>query len=376
MGKFYIQELCETRMKSKICAKGSFEMGKLTDSSQPFLECRIEEEKEKVNFYYNIQETNALAALREEKKINKLRALLEVERLYQVFLKYNFMLDPENLYYDRNYRIFIKNRDLYERGISGKEENFLTQYKALIGYVMQKKYTFEDYYQGGNDLYHKNSFLKKMNERNSIEEIYDFLKEEFELTNDIILHRKVEVNKSWYRLNSFCMAAAILLLASAVGVISYLVLAYLPRRNAMLNASECFLEGNYVKVIDDLQSIDMKYMDKYQKYILAVSYVRGESLTPEQKENILNSLTIDGEEKIKDYWIYLGRLDTAEAENIAMQCSDDELLLYAYMTEKAILEKNTEISGEEKLQRLSELEKKIAELAKQYEVEDEKIAGE
>ena len=59
------------------------------------------------------------------------------------------------------------------------------------------------------------------------------------------------------------------------------------------------------------------------------------------------------------------------AENIAMQCSDDELLLYAFMTEKAILEKNTEISGEEKASRLQVLEKKIEDLANQYEVTED-----
>lgn len=376
MGKFYTQELCENRTKSKMCAGSSYDIEKLTDNLQPFLECRVEEEKEIVNFYYNIQDRKILTELREEKKINRLRALLEVKRLYQIFQNYDFLLSPENLYYDRNYRIFIKSRDLYERGISGEKGNYLVQYKALIGYVMQKKYSYEDYLQGGNDLYRKNSFLKKLDERNSIEEVYDFLEEEFKLTNEIVLHKKVEVNKSWYRLNSFCMIVAILLITVAVSAIAYLTLILLPRKSAMLSASERFLEGNYIKVIDDLQDIDMKYMDKYQKYVLAVSYVRSESLTPEQKDNILNSLTIDGEEKIKDYWIFLGRLNTAEAENIAMQRSDDELLLYAYMTEKAILEKNTEISGEEKIQKLSELEKKIEELAKQYEVEDEKVTGE
>ena len=54
-----------------------------------------------------------------------------------------------------------------------------------------------------------------------------------------------------------------------------------------------------------------------------------------------------------------------------MQCSDDELLLYAFMTEKAILEKNTEISGEEKASRQQVLEKKIEDLAKQYEVTED-----
>lgn len=65
----------------------------------------------------------------------------------------------------------------------------------------------------------------------------------------------------------------------------------------MLNAAASYLSGNYVKVIDDLRDIDIKYLDQHQKYILAVSYVRSESLTSEQKENILLTITVDGEEK-------------------------------------------------------------------------------
>ena len=220
-------------------------------------------------------------------------------------------------------------------------------------------------------MYRKNAFLKKLVERNSLKEIKDLLIAEYEQAKDITLHKRVEVNKSWYRLNKWCLVAAILLIASAGIYITYAMLVLIPRKNALLNASNSFLDGKYIKVIEDLKNVDMKYLDKYQKYILAVSYVRSESLTPEQKENVLETIHIDGEEKIKDYWIYLGRLNTAEAENLAMQRSDDELLLYAYITEKAILEKNMKISGEEKIERLADLEKKIEELAKQYEETDD-----
>lgn len=370
MGKIFEQEYSETKMKSAIRARGFYDFEKVRSAHSQFLECRMEEEKEQVTFYYDIQGKVSMQKLREEKKPDRLKALLDVARMCPLFTEYLFDLSPENLYYDRNSRVFIMSRDLYEKGIVGSEEEFLIEYKALIGHVMQKKYSYENYLNGGEDLYQKNGFLKQLNGIGSVDEVVALLEKEYERLQDIILHKKVEVNRSWYRLSSWCIAAAILVIAAAGSYIGYLSLKLMPRKDAMLNAAASYLDGNYVKVIDELKDVDMKYLDRHQKYILAVSYVRSESLTPQQKENVLETITVDGEEKIKDYWIYLGRLNTTEAQNVAMQRSDDELLLYAYMTEKAILEKNTEITGEEKAQRLKELEQKIEELAKQYEEPD------
>lgn len=47
----------------------------------------------------------------------------------------------------------------------------------------------------------------------------------------------------------------------------------------------------------------------------------------EQKDNILEQITLDGDEKMKEYWIYIGRLEVQKAQDIAMVKSNDELLL-------------------------------------------------
>lgn len=367
MAEIFETEIKEVVKKSDLCAKNLYDFEKIKDMQTQFLRCEIKEEKETVSFFYDIRNKASYQELREEKRVNQLRTLLEIKDMENLFKEYQFSLSPENLYYDRNYRSFIKRRDLYEKGIAGDSRDFMEQYKALIAHVVQKRYDFEDYYVGGADLYKKNNFLKKMDEKESVQEIVDFLREEYEREKDITLHKKMEVHKSWYRLNTWCLLTSVVLLVAAGIYIIYAAFVLLPRKNSMQDASNSYLEGKYVKVIEDLQDIDLKYMDKYQKYMLAVSYVRSESLTPEQKENILETLSINGEEKQKDYWIYLGRLNTAEAQNLAMQCSDDELLLYAYITEKAIVEKDAEVSGEEKAELLANLEKKIEELAKKYE---------
>ena len=118
--------------------------------------------------------------------------------------------------------------------------------------------------------------------------------------------------------------------------------------------------------VDDLKQLPMNRLSYDQKYVLSVSYVNLESLSLEQKQNILDKLPVNGDEKLMEYWIYIGRLQPVEAENIAMQKSDDELLLYAYMLDKDLTEADENLNGEEKAQKLEDLESKISHLAEVY----------
>ncbi len=371
MSELNTKDLIEILKKSEVNIKTETDFIEIESLSEQFLNCRMEQEKETIIFNYDIEDKMPFTMLREERRIDRLRALLEIGKLQTVFEKYSFSLNPENLYYDRNFRIYVKRREVYEAGISGDPAEMAKQYKALCAFVLQRKYSFDNYYLGGTDLYKKNTSLRELQFLEDNESIVEWLTNFYEKERKFVFEKRVEVNKGWYRMNVWYIVATITIIAIAVGYIAYVAGVLLPRKNAMIQAQNSYMDGKYVQVIDDLGTIDIKYMDKYLKYILAVSYVKGENLTPEQKENVLETITIDGEEKIKEYWIYLGRLNTVEAENIAMQRSDNELLLYAYMTEKAILEKNTVISGEEKATQLEALEKKIEELAKIYETEEE-----
>ncbi len=370
MSDLSTKEFVEVLKKSEVNIKTEEDFIEIESLGGQFLDCHMEKEKETITFIYGITDKMPFTRLREEKRIDRLRALIEVGKLQEVYQKYCFSLNPENLYYDRNFRIYVKRRELYEAGITGELSDMAKQYKALCAFVLQKRYDFEHYYLGGNDLYKKNTSLKELQVLEDNNSIESWLLSFYEKERQDIFENRVEVNKGWYRMNVWYIVATLVIIATALVYIIYEAGILMPRKNAMLQAQNSYMDGKYVQVIDDLESIDIKYMDKYLKYILAVSYVKGENLTPEQKENVLETITIDGEEKVKEYWIYLGRLNTIEAQNIAMQRSDNELLLYAYMTEKAILEKNTVISGEEKAAQLEALEKKIEELAKIYETEE------
>ena len=131
------------------------------------------------------------------------------------------------------------------------------------------------------------------------------------------------------------------------------------------------MDHNFVNTIDTLSSVEIDRMNTHTKYILAESYINSEYLTAEQKENILSDIAPNGNERLLDYWIYIGRTEYTEAENIAMQLSDDEMLLYAYMKEQNQIEINTTMSGEDKKAALAVLEEKIKKLSEQYQKQEE-----
>lgn len=370
MGTVYTNEFVEVIRKSELLIKTEDDYNDLQKEREQFLNCSLVDEKESVKFLYDIEEKIPFTNIRREKRIDCLRALMEVRKLEKYYKELNFQIRPDNLYYDRNFRIYVRRRDAFESGISGELENMAEQYRALVAYVLQGKYEYDDYFLGGSDLYKKNKYIKKLVSAKDNKAILEWVENAYKQEWENVFHKKVEVNKNWYYFDKWYKAITIAMIIIAGSFILYATGELIPRKNAMIQAQNSFLDAKYVQVIDDLKNVDMKYMDKYLKYILAISYVKGENLTPEQKDNILDTITIDGEEKQKDYWIYLGRLNTTEAQNIAMQRGDDELLLYAYMTEKAILEKNTEISGEEKVAQLDTLEKKIEELAEKYTPEE------
>ena len=72
-----------------------------------------------------------LVELREEKRIDRIRTLIEILSLEEDFAKYWFNLNPENLMYDRNFRVVVVEKELYQNG-ERDEDEFLTQYKAVL----------------------------------------------------------------------------------------------------------------------------------------------------------------------------------------------------------------------------------------------------
>lgn len=359
----------EILKKSELAAKDEFEYQWITYPENGFLQAHIEEQAEELKITYESENRNPLLDIRKEDFLDILLILDDIGNLKQYIDKYEFLLNPQNLFYDRHGKVKAKRRDILTDG-KDREEKFLNSYKAVVGYALQNKYTFEDFLQGGMQLLGKEGMLGRIKTAESIEEIQKELCEEYEVIKKERKEKKIILPKK--RITMLKITATVLgvILIGMVGYLAYDCIVKEPYQNAVIELSDAYIQSDYVMCIDCMKAVKVEKMTTPQKYMLANAYVRSENLTQEQKDNILEKMTLKDTESKLEYWIYLGRRNTEQAEDIALRLSDDELLLYAYMKEKTMTEENTELTGTEKSEKLEEITKKMKPLMQKYETTD------
>ncbi|MDD3361681.1 MAG: type VII secretion protein EssB/YukC [Hespellia sp.] len=361
----------EVEKKSSFLAKTGYEYSKISFPQPYLVDMWLEEEKEELLLTYQTEGFICMSDIRNEDILTILAVLVNIESLKSGLAEYNFSLHPQNLFYDRNRMVRAKKRDIYPAGRGYDEEEFLDDYKALAGFALQKRYSYEDFKKGGKKLLAKNFLLNKIREAVTPEAVKDILLGECLRIEKERKEKKMLLGKGTYKgMKAGLIVLAIMCVASA-SYLGYRFLKEDPYKNAVIAADDAYIETDYVSCIDAMKEISVSDMELHQKYILANSYVRSENLTQEQKTNILETLSIKEAPVRLEYWIYLGRGDTSQAEDIAMQQSDDQLLLYAYMKEKSAIEVDTSITGEEKTQKLEEISTKMEPLMEQYDTTEE-----
>lgn len=364
-------EIEETIKKSMMNARNRLDYQKLVYSMSGLLPCAYEERLEEVTFRYQIKGKKLLHEIEEEDKEHIYQLLINFYCLWDTLQNYKISFQPDNLYYDENYILYAKSRDIYGSGQKPDGKEFLEVYQSMVGGLLSSRYSIEQIQESGLNVLKNEKGFEAVCESKSAEELVSFLRVK---KKELIAKRKEslrEVRKSAYMR---WRMAAILFAVFSVGCGAYSIYASqmeIPRQQAVIAANQAYIANDYVACIDRLKAMEPDKMDRNTKYILAVAYANSESFKREEIETIVEKLTPSSNEKELNYWIYLGRLEVEKAEDLALSLSDDKLLIYAYMKESDLLESNTNISGEEKKERLDKLEQEITKLGKKYEKAEE-----
>lgn len=330
----------------------------LTYPAGGLVPCKLEETEESVNFVFDTEGMEAAEKIVDKPKWEQLRFLVNCADLDSLNLEYDFSLSLDNLLTDINLMPQILIRDAKRHGTP----DFLDRYKALVGSILQGKYKYEDYLNGGQDLYTKDEFLSGLVELESVEAVkkqlfaeYQLLIQEMNETLKLVPKRKVLISKI-----AIPVLAVALLGVSIFGGI--MLFRDIPFRNSVITANTAYIHGDHISVQTSLRSYDITALSSDIKYILARSYVSTEALADTQRENILLGLTRMTDTILFDYWILLGRLEFIEAIDIAQRLGDDELLLFAYLKYEVFVRQDMTRPGEERMALLSYIEQHITRL--------------
>lgn len=303
---------------------------------------------------------------------DKYRVLYNCASLHALIDEFSIGLSPDNVYLDVNLTPKLLRREIGKTS----EEEFLAQYKALIGCVLYPKYNFEDYYSGGADLYKKRA-LREVCQKESWEMTRDELMAQYQQERDRVQSTMTSVKKG--TLTGYRAMAPVLLAITAVCVAAavYLFFFALPFSQKIIEGNNAYLRSDYMSVQEKLQSIQTDKLPTESKYVLARSYVITEGLNSAQKENVLAMLTPITAPVYFDFWIELGRLNFDEAIDVAQRIGDNQLLLLAYIKYEAFLETDTySLSGDVKAEKITGLREKIEKLSASLESEREALTQE
>lgn len=362
--------LKEEIKKSSMNAKDSYDYKKLCVQRQGLIPCRYEEDREDLYFYYQIKGMTPFAAIKNEDREKKYQILINFALLKDLHSDYVLKLNEDNLYYDENGLVYVKERDIYGRGERPDEEYFLNSYKCFVAGILGSRYSVSQIQESGIEICKGEKWFEPVYICNTPEEIAEVLRG---VRKNYVSEQKSQMQKVKKATYSIWRFIAVFAAAAALvcgGYAGYLSLKTVPEQRHLLTANEAFIQKDYRTCVETLREMEPEEMDVNTLYILAYAYANMESFRQDEIKTIIENISVSSNEKILEYWIRIGRLETKKAEEIALSLSDDKLLIYAYMKEVDDLENNTQIEGTEKKKRLDELESQIEKLGDKYEEQD------
>lgn len=350
--------------KSAVSANNDFEYCQITQQNEFLIHCDVNRNEDEIEYVFSVEDLLKLEELKSYSIAFRYQFLINLILLKPVANKLSFSLHPENLYFNMNMMPKVLMRDIYKES-KFDDETFHKAYKSLVGYLLNDKYKYEDYYKGGEKLLGKSKFTSAFCELHTSEEINKTLIKEFKEYEDENKEKKVEIQKSKFRN---------LVYFRRVGVISVVVLAILcgyfamfivPENAKVIRGNEGFIKQDYISTMEALADINIDRMSANTKYIYAISYIKSDALSDEQKNNILGSVTVNSNTKILDYWVHLSKKQHENAIDLAKQLGNKEYLLYAYMKQKTYVEADGSLSGSEREDKTKQIESSIDTLIKE-----------
>jgi len=333
----------------------------LTYTAASLVPCTLEETEDSVNFIFDTNGTEPAEVVLKKPRWEQLRFLINCANLAGLNQEYDFAMSLDNLVVDINLMPQVLLRDAKQP----EHTDFLQCYKALIGSVLLRKYKYEHYINGGQDLYKKNKLLTELVALETVEDIRNRLLSEYH-----IFLRETEATQRLVTKKSVLFSRiAIPVLAVALAVTLFfggrMLFIEVPFNHSVISASISYIHGDHLAVQRALRNYSIDRLSVETRHFLSRAYVSTEAMAPGQRSTVLTTLARLTDPMTFDYWIHLGRLYFDEAIDIAQRRGDDELLLFAYIKQEAFVRADMSLPGEERTALLSYLVSNIERLTRE-----------
>lgn len=300
----------------------------------------------------------------------KLRHLINIGQLFHALQDsiYTYNLSPNNLVFSRN-----GNPLFVFRGVKGQVppydvvslDEFTVNFKAMIVSLLDKKTSYEKLIEGQSPFYKGKLFCETIMKAENLDEITSLLEEKYLEEREQNKEKFSRVpNKLVSRLKLTTLITSLIGFFSLVGVLYFLLFA-MPSQQMISDLRLAFVHQDYSTVVSTVKNTDSKSLSQDDSYMVAYSVIKTEPLTEAQKTELSKISTQSNKDYLR-YWVLIGQSKIDEAMDIASYLDDPQLLMYGLTKKIDEVQRNPNLTSEQRTEQLNNYKGKLEELKKNY----------
>lgn len=300
----------------------------------------------------------------------KLRHLINIGQLFHALQDsiYTYKLSPNNLVFSRN-----GNPLFVFRGVKGQVppydvvslDAFTVNFKAMIVSLLDKKTSYEKLIEGQSPFYKGKLFCETIMKAENLDEIISLLEEKYLEEREQNKEKFSRVpNKLVFRLKLTTLITSLIGFFSLVGVLYFLFFA-MPSQQMISDLRLAFVHQDYSTVVSTVKNTDSKSLSQDDSYMVAYSVIKTEPLTEAQKTELSKISTQSNIDYLR-YWVLIGQSKIDEAMDIASYLDDPQLLMYGLTKKIDEVQRNPNLTSEQRTEQLNNYKGKLEELKKNY----------
>ena len=300
----------------------------------------------------------------------KLRHLINIGQLFHALQDsiYTYNLSPNNLVFSRN-----GNPLFVFRGVIGQVppydvvslDEFTVNFKAMIVSLLDKKTSYEKLIEGQSPFYKGKLFCETIMKAENLDEIISLLEEKYLEEREQNKEKFSRVpNKLVSRLKLTTLITSLIGFFSLVGVLYFLLFA-MPSQQMISDLRLAFVHQDYSTVVSTVKNTDSKSLSQDDSYMVAYSVIKTEPLTEAQKTELSKISTQSNTDYLR-YWVLIGQSKIDEAMDIASYLDDPQLLMYGLTKKIDEVQRNPNLTSEQRTEQLNNYKGKLEELKKNY----------
>ena len=300
----------------------------------------------------------------------KLRHLINIGQLFHALQDsiYTYNLSPNNLVFSRN-----GNPLFVFRGVKGQVppydvvslDEFTVNFKAMIVSLLDKKTSYEKLIEAQSPFYKGKLFCETIMKAENLDEIISLLEEKYLEEREQNKEKFSRVpNKLVFRLKLTTLITSLIGFFSLVGVLYFLLFA-MPSQQMISDLRLAFVHQDYSTVVSTVKNTDSKSLSQDDSYMVAYSVIKTEPLTEAQKTELSKISTQSNTDYLR-YWVLIGQSKIDEAMDIASYLDDPQLLMYGLTKKIDEVQRNPNLTSEQRTEQLNNYKGKLEELKKNY----------